>query len=300
MPSNVQTMFEKGLIKPPRWLPSNVQFEAMMGSVAYGVSGDTSDVDVYGWCIPTKETVFPHLSGEIYGFGRQIQRFEQWQQHHVAVPGCDKVYDFSIFNIVKYFQLLMENNPNVLDSLFVPANCILHITRIGTMVRESRRLFLHKGSWHKFKGYAYSQLHKMRGTADATGKRAALREQFGFDVKFAYHVVRLLDEAEQILSVGDIDLQRNREHLKAIRRGEVSEQDIRDWASSKEKDLEKLYSTSPLPYSPDEPAIKKLLLECLEFHFGSLEAAYTDVNAEREALRQISDIIEKVSKHYGP
>jgi hypothetical protein len=29
------------------------------------------------------------------------------------------------------------------------------------MVRDARKMFLHKGSWHKFKGYAYSQISKM-------------------------------------------------------------------------------------------------------------------------------------------
>ena len=53
------------------------------------------------------------------------------------------------------------NNPNVLDALFTPATCVLHTTRAGTLVRENRRLFLHRGAWPKFKGYAYSQLHKI-------------------------------------------------------------------------------------------------------------------------------------------
>jgi hypothetical protein len=46
-------------------------------------------------------------------------------------------------------------------------------------------------------------------------------------VKFAYHVIRLLGEAEQILLEGDIDLRRNSAQLKAIRRGDVK------WTSSK-------------------------------------------------------------------
>ena len=71
----------------------------------------------------------------------------------------------------------MENNPNVIDSLFTPVNCVLHSTRVGNLVRENRRLFLHKGAWPKFKGYAYSQLHKMTdqnaaGQAGRTGRRS--------------------------------------------------------------------------------------------------------------------------------
>ena len=52
-------------------------------------------------------------------------------------------------------------------------------------------------------------------------------EEYGFDVKFAYNVFRLADEAEQILTLGEIDLQRGKERMKAIRRGEVSEEELR-------------------------------------------------------------------------
>ena len=75
--STLQRLADRGLVKPPRWLPGNVQYETIMGSVAYGVSSDTSDVDVYGWAIPPKEDIFPHLRGEILGFGKQAKRFEQ-------------------------------------------------------------------------------------------------------------------------------------------------------------------------------------------------------------------------------
>ena len=299
MGSVVQTLTQKGLVRPPGFLPQNVHYETMMGSVAYGVSSDTSDCDVYGFCIPSKELIFPHLAGEIEGFGRQKKRFDQWQQHHVHVEsenkGQGKEYDLSIYNIVKYFSLCMENNPNMIDSLFTPQFCVLHITKIGNMVRENRKLFLHKGSWHKFKGYAYSQLHKMR-TKDPKGKRLELREKFGFDVKFAYHVVRLLDEAEQILEYGDIDLQRSREHLKEIRRGEIPEEEIRRWATEKELQLEKLYHESKLQHSPDEGKIKALLLSCLEEHYGSLDKCVVNPDAATVALRQIAEIVERIQK----
>jgi len=59
---HLATLDRARLLKPPRWLPSNVQYETIMGSVAYGVSSDTSDVDLYGWAIPPKDDVF-HIFG---------------------------------------------------------------------------------------------------------------------------------------------------------------------------------------------------------------------------------------------
>lgn len=296
MASTIQQLTKKGLINPPEFLPTNVHYETIMGSVAYGVSSDTSDCDIYGFCIPKKEMLFPHLAGEILGFGRQKKRFEQYQQHHVWVQdelkGEGRSYDFQIFSIVKYFNLAMENNPNIIDSLFTPQNCVQHITKIGNMVRERRKIFLHKGAWHRFKGYAYSQLHKMK-TKDPKGKRAEIRDKFGFDVKFAYHVVRLLNECEQILVEGDIDLQKNNEHLKAIRRGDVPEKEIVAWFNDKERQLENLYVESSLPHSPDEGKIKKLLMECLEEHYGNLSECVVDPDESTVALKEMYEVMSR-------
>ena len=56
----------------------------------------------------------------------------------------------------------MENNPNMIDSLFTPINCVLYSSKIADLVRDNRQLFLHKGAWFKFKNYSFSQLHKMK------------------------------------------------------------------------------------------------------------------------------------------
>lgn len=298
MSSKVQALVLKGLASPPPWMPSNVHYEAIMGSQAYGVAESDSDMDVYGFAIPPKTMIFPHLAGEIEGFGERVPRFEVWQQHHIkdvdALGGRGREYDFQIFGIVKFFQLAMQNNPNMVDALFVPGNCLLHCTRLGQRVRDQRRLFLHKGSYHRFRGYAHAQLHKMRGDRERPeGKRQELVEKHGFDVKFAYHVVRLLDEAEQILETGDLVLGRNREILKEIRRGEWTECRVREYFSAREDHLSRLYRDSKLPHGPDEGALRSLLMECLEEHFGSLAAAVVTPGAAERALREIAATVEK-------
>lgn len=295
--STLQRLTDRGLIKPPRWLPGNVQYETIMGSVAYGVSSDTSDVDVYGWAIPMKEDLFPHLRGEILGFGKPIPRFEQFQEHHVedrdALAGHGRTYDLTIFGIVKFFTLAMENNPNIIDSLFTPTTCVLHATRVGNLVRENRRAFLHKGAWPKFKGYAYSQLHKI-AIKQPQGKRAELVARHGYDTKFGYHVVRLISEVEQILQEGDIDLQRDNDRLKAIRRGEWTEERLRTWFADKESYLEKLYAESRLPATPDEGRIKALLINVLEEHYGTLAHCLVDPDRAIVALRGIQAELDRV------
>ena len=296
----LQKLQEASVIHPPKFLIANTHYLTQMGSVACGTSGESSDVDVYGFCIPQKESVFPHLAGEILGFGRQIQRFEQWSEHHIVHP--DKLgitYDCTVFSIVKQFQLCMENNPNMIDSLFTPRRCVLHSTQVGELVRENRKLFLHKGCWHKFKGCAYSQMHKIKGKVNASNPaRADSIEKYGYDIKFAYHVVRLLGECEQILVERDLDLERNREQLKSIRRGEWTLEQVEKWFEEKERTLETIYATSTLPHSPDEEHIKTLLLNCLEIHYGSLEKAVVRVSSVDRLVRDMREVLDRYERSW--
>lgn len=163
----IKQLAQKNLIAPPSYVSDGLQYLALIGSQAYGVANtndkdEVSDWDIYGFCIPNKDMVFPHLKGEITGFGRQIKRFEQYQQHHIKDVSTNREYDLSIYSIVKYFNLAMQCNPNMIDSLFTPRRCVLYSSPISELIRENRKLFLHKGSWHKFRGYAYQQMHKMK------------------------------------------------------------------------------------------------------------------------------------------
>ena len=135
------------------------------------------------------------------------------------------------------------------------------------------------------------EYHARYKESKAKSKRMESVKTNLFDIKFAYHVIRLLDEAEQIFATGDIDLQRNKEELKAIRRGEFKLGDFEKLAESREKRLEKVFAESTIREKPDEAEIKSLLLKCLEHHYGSLDKViHLPGEAERK-LEQIREII---------
>jgi len=297
MASLVYRLAEKGLITPPEFVKSCTQYETVVGSMAYGVNKDESDEDVYGFCIPPKETVFPHLAGIVHGYDKQVQNFDQYQQHHIRFSET-KEYDITIYGIVKYFRLCADGNPNMVDSLFTPANCVKTITQVGSMVRENRKLFLSKKCWHTFKGYAYSQMSKIRsGTNKNNPKRQAEIQKFGYDLKFAYHLIRLINEVEQILVEGDLDLQRNREQLKTVRKGEWKLDEVEEYFKNKEQELEKIYlSSEAVPDKVREGEIKQLLVNCLEHHFGSLDKVLVIEDKSVKALRDIRSIVDGVLK----
>jgi predicted nucleotidyltransferase len=294
MSSYVNQLIEKKLLHPPKWLANNVLFEGMSGSVSYGVSNDSSDMDIVGFCMPPKETMFPHLRGEIPGFGTPGERFEQFQKHHVEVPEWGKEFDITIYSVVKFFQLCMENNPNMVDALFLPRRCVLHSTAIYEHVRDNRLMFLHKGSWHKFRGYAYSQLSKIKNQSNSSNpKRQKYVEDFGYDVKFGYHVVRLLLEVEEMMVKHDLTLDQNVPILKAIREGEWPLEKLQQWFEDKEKALEELYHKSTLRYEPDEAAIKRLLMEVIEMHYGSISQSFAKDVGKDTLISELENVIAK-------
>ena len=292
MASLLKGAVKRNLIKPEGFVDGGLQYEVITGSEAYGMSSGCSDVDVYGFCIPPKRIVFPHTVGYIAGFGTKPQGFDQWQKHHINDQEARKEYDFTIFSIVKYFQLTMMCNPNMIDTLFVPQRCVIYASGIGRLVRENRKIFLNKKAWHTFKGYSYAQVKKMNDK-NPEGKRKEIIDKFGYDVKYASHIVRLLCEIEQILIEQNLDLERNSEQLKSIRRGEWTKEQVEDYFAKKEASLELTYANSKLPHTPREAEVKQLLINCLEEYYGSLSGCIEKPSDSNLILDEIEKILRK-------
>lgn len=270
----IQRLKQQGVIHPPEWFDeTSCHYVTIMGSEAYAVSSGSSDVDLYAFAVPPRDLVFPERYGDqITGFGNQVNPFSTWQQHHIKSLDNQKDYDVSIYSIVSYFQLVMEANPNMTDSLFTPQRCVMHMSHLAEHVIRNRRAFLSKQAWHKYRGYAFSQLKKIRsGTNASNEQRAADIEAYGYSLKFAYHVPRLLSEVEQILIEHDLDLERNSELLKSIRRGEWTLERLEAWTEKKLMALEDTFAKSDLRIKPDEKVLKELLMQCLEQHYGKIE-----------------------------
>lgn len=288
--SVIQKLYDKGYIKHqiPEYVAVNSVYEVIMGSHAYGANLETSssDLDIYCIYLPLREQLFPNLSGRVWGFD-EFPEQKTFQQTGIKVELESNEYDISCYPITTFFKLASESNPNIVDSLFVEFENIRKLTQnVGALIRENRKLFLSKKVYHKFRGYAYSQLSKIRtiGDKDGTlldfyktvkeGKLTTKREELnltGTDWKFVYHVVRLLLECTQILEEGDLELKRHSDFLKYIRKGGMSLNDLLSWVSEREKSLENIYNNSKLQAICEKEKIRELLLNCLEAHYGSLD-----------------------------
>jgi len=117
-------------------------FSAIMGSRAYGTALPTSDTDVRG--------VFIQPIEDILGFGYTEQ---------VA----DETNDVIFYEVKRFLQLISINNPNILELLNAPKDCVLYKDPIFDLITEQKEKFLTKRCRDSFAGYAIDQIKKARG-----------------------------------------------------------------------------------------------------------------------------------------
>lgn len=294
MPYNfLKQKIESKSITPPEWMLENMSYMTYFGSIIYGTNIDMSDVDVYGFVVPPKTIVFPERFSEvIYGFDKDFETFDQWQEHHLFDNVRKREYDYSIFNIVKFVRLISENNPNVLESIFTKENHVIFADDVAKHLRKNRCNFLHKGSLNKFRNYSVSQMNKIKKQENSTNPtRAELIKKYSYDTKFAMHCVRLLLQAEQIATDRNLLLDKNSTLLKEIRQGAWTFEYLEEYMNSKLIQLEEYFSKSSLPSYEDTKISKKILMECLEIKFGTIDKMVVDIN--KEMLYDFKKMLDK-------
>ena len=96
-------------------------------------------------------------------------------------------------------------------------------------------------------------------------ERAKMEAKFGYDLKHAYHVVRLYTMCEEVLLTGKVIVKRpDREMLLSIRSGAWPYEKFLDWADQQEQKINKLYDECKvLPYTPDKNKLDNLCIDTI-------------------------------------
>ena len=228
------------------------------GSISHGTyipndkSNSIDDKDIFGIVIPTIE----------YFFGlKEFEQFEKKQEYWDVV-----IYDFR-----KFIRLLTKANPNVMQILWTSEKHILKSTWQFAEILKNKSLFIHRGLYKSFCGYAYGQLHKMEKMAYngyMGEKRKKLVEQFGYDCKNAQHLIRLLRQGIEFLKTGELEVERkDKSELIQIKNGQWKLEKIKKEATRLFVEMEKAYNKSKLPKNPDINKIDKLTQKILIKHF---------------------------------
>ena len=94
--------------------------------------------------------------------------------------------------------------------------------------------------------------------------RAELEKKFGYDTKHAYHLVRLMRMAKEVLSGQPLMVFRpDFEELIHIRNGGWSYDELMEWFEKEDSALELICEKSKLPDEPDFEKLNKLCVELI-------------------------------------
>lgn len=129
--------------KLPPFVKNDLIFMTVAGSNMYGTNTKDSDIDLRGVCVPPKNVVM--------GFARN---FDQQQ-----FEGEDTV----VYSLMKFMKLCVENNPNIIELLFAPDDCIKTMHPTWERLLERRDEIISAKCYHTFTGYAHSQMSRMKG-----------------------------------------------------------------------------------------------------------------------------------------
>lgn len=268
------------------WLRDNLISECVMGSQAYGVANKQSDIDIVGVVMNPHMELFPQKYNFVRGFDNPemfVNKEFKDGKKIILESGTDCEAEYH--TITDFFELAgLKGSPNLLETLFVrrPLVTFADDKGITWKLRDNRRIFLSMRNFLGLKGYAHAQLMRMKRDVkrwNAEGKcdnarRKEYFEKYGYDVKMAYHPLRLLDNLHQILTEGDIDLMRNKNECQRMRAGEWGTfEEFEKYVNDKLTKLEDLsLKPNKLSTKPQFQALKNLLLECIEDWYGSEEA----------------------------
>ena len=124
------------------WLLTNTLFLTKHGSHAYGTNTPTSDLDIRGICIASKD----------HYIGTKVFEQATFSQPH----------DVVIFDIKKFVKLALDFNPNAVEILFTdPADHYFVRDEIKGLI-EHKEKFISKRARYTLSGYATAQLKRIK------------------------------------------------------------------------------------------------------------------------------------------
>jgi len=221
------------------------------GSELHGAKvKDTDDLDIYGTYLEPPELVI----------GLDRSDFYVWSTADNERRNGPNDIDVCLYSLRKWAGLAAKGNPTALHFLFA-AN---YSTRPGPWeeVLRSKDLLLSRTAARQFRGFADSQVRRVQGIGTGKkGQRHEFIDAYGYDVKAAMHVIRLLNEGIELMRSGTITLPRpEKDLLITIRTGQYgSLERVLHLANELFLELDKAELRSDLPETVDRAAISRLI-----------------------------------------
>jgi uncharacterized protein len=216
-----------------------VIFRCIVGSTAYGLNSDDSDVDRRGIYLPPAE-----LHWGLAGVPEQLET-----EH-------EECY----WEIEKFIRLGLKANPNILECLYSPL--VETRTPLAEELIAMRSVFLSRHIHRTYNSYVLSQFKKLEQD---------LRNRHGVRWKHVMHLIRLLLSGVAVLKNGFVPLRvdEHREQLLAIRRGDIPWEQVEQWRLKLHRELDQMLDVTRLPEHPDYERANDFLLRARRFAASS-------------------------------
>jgi len=328
------------------------------GSHLYGTTTEKSDEDFIGVFMPNPEDLLGINRAEDFDLSTK-------KSNNTRRNNKDDV-DTTYYSIQKYIRLLLQNNPNILETLFVSEENIIFMDASIQELFLNYDKFVSQRVFKSFGGYAYSQKAKMvtkkeryqslciaidwlekefvphmekyvgsfcinQSEADDLNKRikyykgekencesfhkgmdlkliyeklVAERNRYGwrvktnsfvkvgYDVKFGYHLFRLLMEGCELLNTGMIKFPLHDSILNfihCIRNCEISYEELLHTYNIHNEDMELIFKRTQLPKNPDQKWANQWLIDL------QLQHIYHNVSEIRNITKYYQEKEERIT-----
>lgn len=183
--------------------------------------------------------------------------------------GKDDV-DITLYGLQKWANLACKGNPTILHFLFVENTMDIPHSQDTWFhaVRKYRHEFLCRKHSKQFLGFASAQLMRMTGERSRNVSRPDLVKAYGFDTKFAMHIIRLLVECEELMRTGSLTLPSpEKDLLIDIRTGKHTEDWVIREATRRFEVCKDAESKSPLRPEIDRNLVSKIISNAYRMHW---------------------------------
>jgi predicted nucleotidyltransferase len=234
-------------VQVPRTLPvpemtdGRIILQGIVGSTAYGLAREGSDVDRLG--------VFVAPTEEFLGLNPPVGKRATMVQHEPS--------DLTLHEVGKFCSLALQCNPTILELLWLPDELIETRTYGGYQLRDRRGKFLSRQRVRDaYFGYATQQFDRLSNRSrfpDVPVNRIA---------KHARHLKRLLYQGFSLYQTGTMSVQVRdpHEYFEFGERVASGDLDVaRMFLDSYEQSFDA--AKSPLPEAPDAQAVENYLRE---------------------------------------
>lgn len=221
------------------------------GSATHGTKLSTSDDDFFGVVVPP--------ANRLIG----LQGFDGWEPAGLGI-------DVRIYSLRKYIVLLLKNNPNVLETLWLrPEDYCPTLTSWEfwklVMIRD---IFSSMHAYHSFTGYAFDQLGRLetsRYSRNMGEKRKLMVDQFGYDPKNAAHLIRLFRSGIEFVRTAELMVYRpDAAELIEIKQGKWSLAEVKNEGERLAKEMKAAKEFAVLPDEPDVASAETFLMNVTE------------------------------------